>query len=143
MKNKTSSKKVPTPFSLRQIAHRLYPLGPILVLVALTACCSIEPGTRIVCNTLAPDCTYDLYVGYPSARIPREPHPPAIVEAAAKFTAMSDGNLATVLSWIDEKHSRLRWTRERLSLRRCCWVAGHCNSNVTWHCCSHRGLRYN
>jgi hypothetical protein len=97
MKNKTSSKKVPAPFSLRQIAHRLYPLGPILVLVALTACCSIEPGTRIVSNTLAPDCTYDLYVGYSSIRSqPRPRGPPVIVEVAAKFTAMSDGNLATV-----------------------------------------------
>jgi hypothetical protein len=103
MKTKTSSKKVPTPFSLRQIAHRLFPLGSIHVLVALTACCNIEPGTRIVSNTLAPDCTYDGHAYYqfggdPSSggSDPSGPYPPYNEQGAAKFTARSSGNLATV-----------------------------------------------
>lgn len=93
---KNSSKKVPTPFSLGQIAHRLFPLGPIPVLVALTACCYIEPGTRIVFNTLAPDCNYDRNRAWIISSERSGPYSPYIDEIAAKFTAMSSGNLAIV-----------------------------------------------
>ena len=92
MKTKTSQ-KVPTPFSLRQSASRSFPLGSILVLVALTSCCLIQPGTELVFTTLAPNCTY-----YPDNGIDliSGPPTPGVAEYAAKFTAMTSGNLATV-----------------------------------------------
>jgi hypothetical protein len=96
MKTKTSSKKVLTPFFLRQSARRSFLLGPILVLVALTGCCEIRTWPNpIVFNTLAPDCTYEQFGGYFGIQKP----PPAETrywETAAKFTAMTSGNLATV-----------------------------------------------
>ncbi|SRR6266487_546588 len=42
MKTKTSSKKVWTPFSLRQNASRSFPLAPTLVTVALIAFCPLQ-----------------------------------------------------------------------------------------------------
>jgi hypothetical protein len=87
MKTKTSSKKVPTLFS-RQSTSRSFPLGSILILVALTSCCTIQPGTELVCNTLASDCTYDPRSAYAG--------PQGGWEDAAKFTAMTSGNLAAV-----------------------------------------------
>jgi hypothetical protein len=42
MKTKTSSKKVPTPFSLRQSVSRPFPLAPTLVAAALIACCPLQ-----------------------------------------------------------------------------------------------------
>jgi len=42
MKPKTSSKKVSTPFSLRQSAIRSFPLAPTLVTVALIAFCPLQ-----------------------------------------------------------------------------------------------------
>ena len=88
MKTKTSSKKVPTLFS-RQSTSRSFPLGSILILVALTSCCTIQPGTELVCNTLAPDCTYEQIGGYFGIQN-------AAAGTAAKFTAETSGNLATV-----------------------------------------------
>ena len=43
MKTKTSSsKRVPTPFSLRQSASRSFPLAPTLVAAALMALCPLQ-----------------------------------------------------------------------------------------------------
>jgi hypothetical protein len=60
MKTKTSSKKVPTPFSFRQSAGRSFPLAPVLVAAVLMALCPIQTrANTIVFNTLGPGNTYD------------------------------------------------------------------------------------
>ena len=48
MKTKTSSKKVSTPFSLRQNASQSFPLAPTLVTVALIAFCPLQTRADMI-----------------------------------------------------------------------------------------------
>src|SRR5262245_41018070 len=99
MKTKASSKRVLTLFSLPQSASQSFPLGSVLVLIALTSCCMMQPGTAIVCTTLAPDCTYDANErSLPDITQKSGPQPqhPGTTSKAAMFTSMNSGNLAKV-----------------------------------------------
>lgn len=81
------------------LARRSFPLGSIFILIALTSCCMMQPGTAIVFTTLAPDCTYDANVAsFPDISQGSGPQPqhPSTTSKMAMFTSMTSGNLAKV-----------------------------------------------
>ena len=79
------------------LSSRSFPLSSILVLVALTSCCVIQPGTELVFNTLATDCIYDRLPETGVSKQGPPVEPPNFAQASAvRFTAWTSDNLATV-----------------------------------------------
>jgi len=91
------------------LATRSFPLGSTVVLIALTSCCIMQPGTAIVFNTLAPDCTYDQNgFSFPDISQGYRPPPqrPSTTSKAAMFTSMTSGNLAKVYLGLTYRRAR-------------------------------------